>query len=686
MKNIYNIYIGKNVMNNKNELIKTLKLNDVSELKKHSYSSYIHYDVDKEESESKRIKIVECNYIDSFFYNLNESFFKLCLSENIDVQNIINNIENYNLKNTSDDLRLKNIILKIFTEITKTNLDTNYRKILKDTLKKITNLKLNFEEDNTYYKSYNYLSSVNDNKNSNYYKHNNLTFFDGVIYKTNNLTIIKFLVENGYTPNLQKIIYDFIGSTNNKEKLKPNVLNFLLENTTFDENDYRLAKNRENSLTDRLSLINAKIISKEYLVPIYNFLHENGISLIEDISKMLHFLTNLENIKSLDTILEIYNFLKTDDLQNFLTFNQFNNIMFNKKIINHENYNNIFMKYIDLMCLAFKNNNPIKQGVNFSLVSLEKSVHKVSYVIAENNISGINKKNNTIYNLIHFFHLIENEEKKQDIFQLISNSFNNNPKVIFSILFNKTNNFEYKTNDMGQIDYGEYKESIKNLNANNLFGKDISKSISEVFFNKFPDYLNENRQIQILKEVEIAYLKDKLLVTELKHLFIHLSNNINTNNEFLFTSVLDFFMKKNPYEKTSERENFFNIKFYDNLLKDNYQLYFFKYLIENIDYILENRISDNREKMYDTVILKFLNELSNENSNINEIKSLTINNDIKLKLSELTDIYKNEFNQKKINNCLNNNDYKLLDNINLLLNNIYNINGNKINKKNKIKL
>ena len=196
MENIYNIYIGKNVMNNKNELIKTLKLNDVSELKKHSYSSYIHYDVDKEESESKRIKIVECNYIDSFFYNLNESFFKLCLSENIDVQNIINNIENYNLKNTSDDLRLKNIILKIFTEITKTNLDTNYRKILKDTLKKITNLKLNFEEDNTYYKSYNYLSSVNDNKNSNYYKHNNLTFFDGVIYKTNNLTIIKFLVEN----------------------------------------------------------------------------------------------------------------------------------------------------------------------------------------------------------------------------------------------------------------------------------------------------------------------------------------------------------------------------------------------------------------------------------------------------------------------------------------------------------
>ena len=145
-------------------------------------------------------------------------------------------------------------------------------------------------------------------------------------------------------------------------------------------------------------------------------------------------------------------------------------------------------------------------------------------------------------------------------------------------------------------------------------------------------------------------------------------------------------MKKNPYEKTSERENFFNIKFYDNLLKDNYQLYFFKYLIEYIDYILENRISDNREKMYDTVILKFLNELSNENSNINEIKSLTINNDIKLKLSELTDIYKNEFNQKKINNCLNNNDYKLLDNINLLLNNIYNINGNKINKKNKIKL
>ena len=115
-------------------------------------------------------------------------------------------------------------------------------------------------------------------------------------------------------------------------------------------------------------------------------------------------------------------------------------------------------------------------------------------------------------------------------------------------------------------------------------------------------------------------------------------------------------------------------------------MYFFKYLIENIDYILENRISDNREKMYDTVILKFLNELSNENSNINEIKSLTINNDIKLKLSELTDIYKNEFNQKKINNCLNNNDYKLLDNINLLLNNIYNINGNKINKKNKIKL
>ena len=673
-------------MNNKNELIKTLKLNDVSELKKHSYSSYIHYDVDKEESESKRIKIVECNYIDSFFYNLNESFFKLCLSENIDVQNIINNIENYNLKNTSDDLRIKNIILKIFTEITKTNLDTNYRKILKDTLKKITNLKLNFEEDNTYYKSYNYLSSVNDNKNSNYYKHNNLTFFDGVIYKTNNLTIIKFLVENGYTPNLQKIIYDFIGSTNNKEKLKPNVLNFLLENTTFDENDYRLAKNRENSLTDRLSLINAKIISKEYLVPIYNFLHENGISLIEDISKMLHFLTNLENIKSLDTILEIYNFLKTDDLQNFLTFNQFNNIMFNKKIINHENYNNIFMKYIDLMCLAFKNNNPIKQGVNFSLVSLEKSVHKVSYVRAENNISGINKKNNTIYNLIHFFHLIENEEKKQDIFQLISNSFNNNPKVIFSILFNKTNNFEYKTNDMGQIDYGEYKESIKNLNANNLFGKDISKSISEVFFNKFPDYLNENRQIQILKEVEIAYLKDKLLVTELKHLFIHLSNNINTNNEFLFTSVLDFFMKKNPYEKTSERENFFNIKFYDNLLKDNYQLYFFKYLIENIDYILENRISDNREKMYDTVILKFLNELSNENSNINEIKSLTINNDIKLKLSELTDIYKNEFNQKKLNNCLGDDDYKLLDNINFLLNNIYNINGNKINKKNKIKL
>ena len=77
---------------------------------------------------------------------------------------------------------------------------------------------------------------------------------------------------------------------------KPNVLNFLLENTTFDENDYRLAKNRENRLTDRLSLINAKIISKEYLVPIYNFLHENGISLIEDISKMLHFLTNLENI------------------------------------------------------------------------------------------------------------------------------------------------------------------------------------------------------------------------------------------------------------------------------------------------------------------------------------------------------------------------------------------------------
>ena len=435
-----------------------------------------------------------------------------------------------------------------------------------------------------------------------------------------------------------------------------------------------------------MSLINAKIISKEYLVPIYNFLHENGISLIEDISKMLHFLTNLENIKSLNTILEIYNFLKTDDLQNFLTFNKFNKIMFNKKIINHENYNNIFMKYIDLMCLAFKNNNPIKQGVNFSLVSLEKSVHKVSYVRAENNISVINKKNNTIYNLIHFFHLIENEEKKQDIFQLISNSFNNNPKVIFSILFNKTNNFEYKTNDMGQIDYGEYKESIKNLNANNLFGKDISKSISEVFFNKFPDYLNENRQIQILKEVEIAYLKDKLLVTELKHLFIHLSNNINTNNEFLFTSVLDFFMKKNPYEKTSERENFFNIKFYDNLLKDNYQLYFFKYLIENIDYILENRISDNREKMYDTVILKFLNELSNENSNINEIKSLTINNDIKLKLSELTDIYKNEFNQKKINNCLNNNDYKLLDNINLLLNNMYNINGNKINKKNKIKL
>ena len=686
MENIYNIYIGKNVMNNKNELIKTLKLNDVSELKKHSYSSYIHYDVDKEESESKRIKIVECNYIDSFFYNLNESFFKLCLSENIDVQNIINNIENYNLKNTIDDLWLKNIILKIFTEIIKTNLDTNYKKILKNTLKKITNLKLNFEEDNIHYKSYNYLSSVNNNKNSNYYKHNNLTFFEGVIYKTNNLTIIKFLVENGYKPNLQKIIYDFIGNTNNKEKLKPNVLNFLLENTTFDENDYRLAKNRENSLTDKLSLINSKIISKEYLVPIYNFLHENGISLIEDISKMLHFLTNLENIKSLDTILEIYNFLKTDDLQNFLTFNKFNKIMFNKKIINHENYNNIFMKYIDLMCLAFKNNNPIKQGVNFSLVSLEKSVHKVSYVRAENNISAINKKNNTIYNLIHFFHLIENEEKKQDIFQLISNSFNNNPKVIFSILFNKTNNFEYKTNDMGQIDYGEYKESIKNLNANNLFGKDISKSISEVFFNKFPDYLNENRQIQILKEVEIAYLKDKLLVTELKHLFIHLSNNINTNNEFLFTSVLDFFMKKNPYEKTSERENFFNIKFYDNLLKDNYQLYFFKYLIENIDYILENRISNNREKMYDTVILKFLNELSNENSNINEIKSLTINNDIKLKLSELTDIYKNEFNQKKINNCLNNNDYKLLDNINLLLNNIYNINGNKINKKNKIKL
>ena len=673
-------------MNNKNELIKTLKLNDVSELKKHSYSSYIHYDVDKEESESKRIKIVECNYIDSFFYNLNESFFKLCLSENIDVQNIINNIENYNLKNTSDDLRLKNIILKIFTEIIKTNLDTNYKKILKNTLKKITNLKLNFEEDNIYYKSYNYLSSVNNNKNSNYYKHNNLTFFEGVIYKTNNLTIIKFLVENGYKPNLQKIIYDFIGNTNNKEKLKPNVLKYLLDNTTFDENDYRLAKNRENSLTDRLSLINSKIISKEYLMPIYSFLYENEISLTDDISKTLHFLKNSENIKSLDTILEVYNFLKIDNLKNFLVFNEFNKIMFNKKITSNEDYNNIFMKYIDLMCLAFKNNNSIKQGVNFSLVLLETVSKNVFYTIAESPISVINKKNNTIHNLIHFFHLIENEEKKQEIFELISNSFDNNPKVIFSILFNKTNAFEYKINDFGQIDYGEYKESIKILNTNNSFGKDISKSISEMFFHKFPDYLNEIRQVQILKEVEDIYLKDELLVNQLKHLFIHLSNNINTNNEFLFKSVLDFFMKKHTYEKTSEREEFFNIKFYDNLLKDNYQLYFFKYLIENIDYILENRVSDNREKMYDTVILKFLNELSNENSNINEVISLTISNDIKLKLLELTDIYKNEFSQKKLNNCLNNNDYKLLDNINLLLNNIYNINGNKINKKNKIKL
>ena len=181
MENIYNIYIGKNVMNNKNELIKTLKLNDVSELKKHSYSSYIHYDVDKEESESKRIKIVECNYIDSFFYNLNESFFKLCLSENIDVQNIINNIEN------------DTVILKFLNELSNENSNINEIKSLT-----INNdIKLKLSELTDIYKNEFNQKKINNCLNNNDYKL---------------LDNIKMLLNNIYNINGNKI--------NKKNKIK----------------------------------------------------------------------------------------------------------------------------------------------------------------------------------------------------------------------------------------------------------------------------------------------------------------------------------------------------------------------------------------------------------------------------------------------------------------------------------
>ena len=455
-----------------------------------------------------------------------------------------------------------------------------------------------------------------------------------VIYNLNNLNFnfLENLGKNSLNLDDQFLKDDF-------EQKEKNEIDFFEE---FDKNYKILNKNEKNYEIIFENLLNIKN-------KILNVNNNNEEELNKLKTKYNFFIVDLfENI--LKNFLEKFNLISIENYINFID-NIYNNLILNNETISFLEFSEFYLKiiYDENITKIFKNFFE-KLNFKFSLQILIKLIIlKISqniYELSKIDENNINLNINLIYNffeiLLTLINLIKNFCKEND--EIINNNIK---EFLFYIQKEIANNFKNFL--------------IINIIKNNLNIPKIKINILINFWKKIFEYENNNNNNLL------EYLNNLLNQNFYHFLFLNKCLEQITN---ISEQIFDFYFYENNFnfkiyfKNMNIKENDFYLifdsiyKIKDEKLKNNLITLIEKKFNKFIDNLNEKIKIQNLDLDYFNIIIKILQNLTENNLIINEIKN---------KIDKISEIYF-QINLEKIKNHLNQFFYLYLLYENKLLN------------------